>query len=233
LDAGGFGVSSPSVAIGLTTPAGPSVAGQFSGSGLVGRPSAQASQITVVGTSGPSGLASIASSSANLQNGLIVVPINGEGDLETVAPPIDPGVMAERAVLPRAGVSLEPGLLARSPGSRREDDRTLADADWISRIVGNALDWFEGTPAEVAVREPSSTDPGPSRPTESFPVEEGRLESASMASPVGFGVVLGLLAYGSRMRTSRRKKLLAKAGVKSEPRPLLAGPHRRSRVRVH
>jgi methionine-rich copper-binding protein CopC len=232
MDAAGLIQSSPSLAIGLLIPGGPSVSGQFFGSGLVGRPSSQSSQITVVGTSGPSGLASVASSSASLARGLIVVPFEGGGELEPEVPQIDLGVAAERAVSPKAGITLEAGLLARSAGSRRADDRTLSDADWISQVFSDALDWIEGTPVEVAAIEPSSEVTGPSATGEPIPAEEGRLESASMASPVGFGVVLGWIAYGSRLRASRRKSAIAGLGETTEPRPLLAGPHRRSRVRV-
>jgi hypothetical protein len=230
-DAAGLVQSSPSLAIGLSTTGGPSVAGQFSGSGLVGRPSSQSSQITVVGTSGPSGLASIASNSASLARGLIVVPFEGDGEFEPEGSPIDSGAMADRAGSPKAGITLEAGLLARSAGSRRADDRTLSDADWISRLFGDALDWIAGTPVEVAEVGPPSAEPGHSATGEPIPIEEGRLESASMASPIGFGVVLGLIAYGSRLRVSRRKSPIEGPGA-PEPRPLLAGPHRRSRIRV-
>ena len=171
----------------------------------------------------------------NMQNGLFVAPIDGEGEgeLDPAAPPVDLEIKAERVVSRLGwGVTLESGLLARSVGSRREDDRTLADADWISRFVDDSLAWVEGTPVEVKVGEPSPAGPGQSSPAQPAQIEEGRLESASMSSPIGFGILLGLLAYGKRLRASRGKKPLVRPGSTTGSGPLLAGPHTRPRVRV-
>ncbi len=227
--------SDASVAVGQVIPGGPSVSGLFFGSGLAGRLSSPSNPISAVGpsgSSGPSGLAAIASNSDNLPAGLIVVPsaISGDSQVETEAPSLNAAIEPVRSASPGVGVTLDAGLLARSPESRREDDRTLANADWIGQIVANALDWSDKTPvvAEAKGVEPSSTDLEPSPASDLAPVEEGRVDSASMASPFGFGALLGLIAYGYRRKLSRRKASLAKVDLQ----PILAGPHRRSRARI-
>jgi hypothetical protein len=53
-----------------------------------------------------------------------------------------------------------------------------------------------------------------------------------MASPLGFGILLGLIAYGKRLRASRSKTPLVRPSSKIGSSPHLAGPHSRSRDRV-
>lgn len=220
------------VAIGLAIPSGPSVAGSFYGGGPAGRPSSQSSQIASVGPSGPSGLAAIASNSDDLPPGLfsLAAPI-------VEVAPIGPelahvgGGDPEALETHRLAATLDSGILASSPGSRREDSRALAGADWIGQLVDNALDWVEGTPLEVETRgvEDPSVLAGQSPAPSSAPIEGSRLESASMASPIGLGLMLGLIAYESRRRLLRRKGSAATPGVPS----ILVGTHRRVRARVH
>lgn len=220
--------------------AGPSVVGISLASGLVGRPSSQGNPIGAVGPtgrSGPGGLASIASNSDELPAGLIAIPalIDGEGARDPDLLPIDLWNDPERLTSPRTGVTLEAGLLARSPLSRREDDRTLADADRIGQFFARALAWIEGTPGQALEKnvEPSSTVEGASPAIESASLEESRVESASVGSPFGIGIVLGVIAFGSRRKLFRWKAASVRVEPKTVSRPLLAGPHRRSRIRVH
>jgi methionine-rich copper-binding protein CopC len=230
------------VAVGLAVPSGPSVVGLTVGGGPVGRPFSQASPIGVVGpsgSSGPTGLASIASSSDDLPAGLILTPasLDEEGELEPEASPIAPEIQAERSKSPRAGVTLEAGLLAQAPGSRREDDRTLAEADWIGQLLAGVFEWSGGPGVDAGTGvegvEPSPAVPGPRRAIRTAPLAESRTESASVASPFAIGVVLGAVAFGSRRALFRRKVSLTKPLPKTGLKPLLAGPHRRSRVMVH
>ena len=231
--ASGAGVT---VAVGLSTPSGPSVAGLLYGAGPVGRASSQSSQISFVGPSGTSGLAALASTTDGLPAGLMVVPvaIDGGGQLEPDAPPLDPDIKGEGPVSSRAGITLESGLLARAPGSRRADDLTLAEADWIGQITSNAIGWMEGLTADRGAVVAESSEAGPVVPPaggESVP-EEARLETASFASPVGVGVVLATIAYRYRRNLLGRARGVSKAGPKSNVPPILVGPHRRTRVRV-
>ena len=224
------------VAVGLATPTASSPAIFLIGNGPVGRPSSQSSQISVVGTSGPLGLASIASSLDSLPSGLIVVPVEIDGGpINLAETPRAPESDKEGPLTPRSGATTESGLLAQTPGSRLEDDRTLAGADWIGRLVDNAFDWLEVPAVNEETKGPALPldVPGLLPVLEPSLIQESRAESASLTSPLGIGVVLGTIAYGYARKFLRQKPVLAKPGPKSSIQPILAGPHRRPRVRVH
>ena len=228
--------SGVTLAVGLSVPAGPSVAGLLYGSGPVGRPSSTSNQIGAVGPTGPSGLVAIASSSAGLPPGLISVPeATGGGDLlEPEADPLDPEVKAGGPGVIRGTITTESGLLARAPGSRREDDRTLEQADWIGQLVSNALGWVEkvavdrGATLAVPPAEAVATPPT----DRALEVEESRLEAASFSSPVVIGVVLAAVTYRYRRNFLARVRLRPRAVSRAGFKPILVGPHRRSRIRV-
>jgi hypothetical protein len=226
------------VSVGLNTPAGPSVSGLLLyNAGPVGRPSSQSNQISAVGPSGPSGLGAIASASAGLAQGRSVVPveIDAGGQLESDAPPLNPGINANSAPSLRGGaISMEPGLLARALGSRRADDRILEQADWIGQLVSNATGWLgtlsldrarsiEEAPANAPVHPPTVGAPD---------VEEPRIETASFSSPIVVGVVLATIAYRYRRTILGYLRVRPQPVSQARSRSILVGPHRRARVRV-
>ena len=154
------------MSVGLNTPAGPSVSGLLLyTAGPVGRPSSQSNQISAVGPSGPSGLGAIASASAGLPQGLSVVPVEIE---EKASSSLTPHRSTRRSTptrpLLREDDSTESGLLARSPGSRRADDRILERADWIGQLVSNATGWLGTVSLDRAgtVEEAPANTAGPS-----------------------------------------------------------------------
>jgi methionine-rich copper-binding protein CopC len=231
--------SSPTLALGLATPSGPTVAGFLYGVGPVGRPSSQSGLISFVGTSGPSGLASLASNEEHLAAGLITVPVSVDGgapfDLDDA--PANPEPRSGGLASTGAGITQKSGLLAQSPGSRVEDDKALADAEWIGQLVADAMDWL-AAPSTKAAGEAENHAMLPNAPSlpigrETLRLEENRLESASLTSPLAIGVVLGTIVLGYYRKIMGRVPNRPKPRPRSTIQPLLAGPHRRTRARVH
>jgi hypothetical protein len=216
----------------------PSVAGMYFGSSsasTVGRPSALSSQISAVGPSGPSGSVALASISSGLPAGLIVnlTPVRpGDLDVPEVIPAESDGGRDGVPTAPRT-IGLELGLLSRPAGSHRADDRILADADWIDRLVSGAFGWLEGAPESAPT---TVAGDGPAIALEPAVEsgsggEEHRLETASLSSPVVIGAVVVTLAYRYRQALTGKSGGRCKGGPKQGARvPLvLAGPHRRTR----
>src|SRR6185312_4080497 len=121
--------------------------------------SSQANQISVVGSTSPSGSLALASTTAGLPPGLIVipVPITPGSRAEPAATPPDPDIPGEGVPSTRRVSALEAGLLARSSESRRADDRSLAEADWIGRLVSAAVGWLgQSGDGKAAIVDPSA-----------------------------------------------------------------------------
>ena len=227
------GFSTPTLAIGTATPVGPSSAFLLYNVGPVGRPSSQFNQISVVGPAGRSESVALASNVGGLASGLAVVPveISPGGDLEPEATPLDPEIRVEGIATLQKGSTLESGLLARSPGSRKEDDLSLAKADWLGRVVSAAVGWFG--PIEVAepALEPNIPATASVQSSEVAPEipEEHRVETASLASPVGIGI-LAMIAFRYRRRRLAPARKPQAGETDGKRRSILAGPHRRGRV---
>ena len=224
------------VAVGLSTPSGPSVAGSLYGTVPYGRPSPLSGQLSVVGPSTSSGSAALASASGGLPGGLMAIPvaIDGDGSLEPDAPPLDQEIRVGGPAAPRGAVTTEAGLLARSPGSRLQDDRALEEADWIGQLVSNATSWLESVRLDRAATLEDAPVLAPAlSPQDRAPeADEPRLEAASLSSPIGVGVVLATIAYRYRRSILAKAKKGTKVGSPSGFKPILVGPHLRSGVRV-
>lgn len=220
--------------VGMSTPYGASAMGWLFQLSLVGRPSPTSDQVSVVGLMNSSSQAAVAMNIDGLPGGLMAVPVAiGEGSLEQDVPSInsDPalGVQAPSQRV----IGLDEGLLGQPAGSRQEDDRILAEADWIGRVVAEVRDWFQSQPGE---ERDAVNEAGPAAiPDEVVAIEAAgkgdreHVETASIGSPIGVGALLAGIAY------HYRKKILARPAVRiamSKPSPILVGPHRRSRVRV-
>ncbi len=223
----------PSV-VGVSTPYGASAMGWLFQLSLVGRPSPTSDQVGVVGLMNSSSHVAVAMNTDGLPGGLVAGPVAIEGGaLESNATPVDsestPGVSAVSQRI----VGLDEGLLGQSVGSRREDDRTLADADWIGQVVAEVRDWFRVQPGEerdaLKAAEPAAT-PGEVAAIEAAgPENHEQAETASLGSPIAIGALLAGIAY------HYREKILSRPTVRiamSKPSPILVGPHRRSRIRV-
>jgi hypothetical protein len=175
--------------------------------------------MSVVGLSG-SGLAAVASRSNEPLAGIISGQ-TPEADRSRLTP--DVGV----------GATLEAGLLARSPESVQEDNSSLADLDWIGQLFADALERLAPTPTTA----PMTTQNGPNLAEVSTPIDVESSQSerhvtASIASPLTLGVVVGAIVIGSMRFRLQKKTTLAKSKATTGGDTVLRGPHRRHRAKV-
>jgi hypothetical protein len=218
---------------GLLGPIVLSTSGILLGISPVGYPSSQSNQISVVGPSGPSGSVALASNSPGIPSGLLLVPSldsPGEGpQTEIVA--TDPAESLNR------GSTIDAGTLAQSAESRRVDEQTLAEADWVGRLVSYVIGVVGQPRVGGAAKVADTVESIAVVSTEGVDksMDEARIESASLSSPIAVGVILTTIGYRLRRNLASRfffgSTTAPKRSIKDQP--VLTGPHRRVRSKVN
>ena len=126
------------------------------------------------------------------------------------------------------------GLISQDR-DRLQDDRVLLAADWIDRIAALSFERLEFLTGRSSPAVPRVDGEEMALSGEIVaeglepPLESPRVEVASIAPSVGFGV-LAMIAYRNRHRLLVKVGQTRKPGPKTGRRPLLSGPHRRLRV---
>jgi hypothetical protein len=130
--------------------------------------------------------------------------------------------------------SLDQGLTTGSSEGQQEDNRSILEANVIGEILAEAMQWFDLTPDRVVggkneFREVASISAEGER---SLEPERNRVESASLTSPIGIGIILGGVAIGIRnkLRSARPSPVVSSPQVRGQT--VFKGPHRRSTIRV-
>ena len=130
--------------------------------------------------------------------------------------------------------TLDQGLGTSSSEAQREDNRSILEADVIGEVMAETLHWFGVSPERIVKGKTDLPEvaANSAEGNPSLDPEQNRVVSASLMSPLGIGIILGVVAFSVRNKLRSARPSSAVGSPKGMGSIVIKGPHRRPTVRV-